>query len=113
MELVSSRGIDLSYATAETPRAGHWWQEQDDGQRMMLVNSILATAPVICVSAKSGGVVTLQLSIDYSAADRGMLLRALEVRLKAELDPALEVYLQAQIDKNALRKLRGVQIVER
>jgi len=47
----------------------------------------------------------------HSVADRGALLLALERRLRALVDPRIEVFLQPKGDANALRqKLRGVSV---
>lgn len=113
MSVAQSNGINLYYATIPTPIVSEWWRKLDDVDRDRWVRGVIGFWPVRCLSAKPNGVVTLELFTDLSAGDRGEMLRAIEAALKDEVDDGLEVYLQAAVDKNALRKLRGVQIVER
>lgn len=108
-----STGIDLRHAAAPTPTVSVWWRNMDDVDRDRWIRGVIGFWPVRCLSAKPNGVVTLELLTDLNAGDRGEMLRAIEAALKDEIDDGLEVYLQAAVDKNALRKLRGVQIVER
>lgn len=111
MRAKTKPGIDLDHARTPTPRVDIGWQSASDEERMAKVRRITDQSIWEVVSAKANGTVIVKPLAEMDARRRGLLLLEIERRLQA-LQPGIEVYLQAQVDKNVLRKLRGVQIVE-
>lgn len=97
---------------AESPATGEQWRAMDDATRKMLCHRALFGMPVTVLEARPNGHVIVRLDDDLDAAARGILLRDVERKLKESVDPAMLVYLEPAQDRNALRRLRGVKVVD-
>lgn len=102
-------GIDLSHAWTETPSPSLQWQTLNNEQRIDLIRRESQFAPLECLGASADGLITLKLWGEFSAGQRGELLRKMEYALRLHKAPGITVYLEAAADKNALRQLRGVK----
>lgn len=66
--------------------------------------------PVIAGYKLQGQHLTVRLRHPMGIAERGHMLLQLEKRLRRELHPDMEVFLDTKADMNSLRRLRGVKI---
>lgn len=102
--------VTLGDPYAESPTVGEQWRAMDDATRKMLCHRTLFGMPVTVLEARPNGHVIVRLDDDLDAAARGILLREVEKRLKANIDEGILVYLEPMQDRNALRRLRGVKV---
>ena len=105
-------GIDLTHAETPTPKPTDYWLGLGgDLQRRGCQGFLDGHGYALEVLATNRRAeVTSRLRHSMSAAERGLMLLAAEAMLKAEMDPAVTLWLQALEDRNALRKFRGVVI---
>ena len=106
-------GITIGDPWREVPVPGRTWLHGVDKTiRLGAVRSILAGVPVEVLDTRDDGTVLVALTGDVTASERGTILMDAEEELKRALDPAITIYLQPRMDRNALRNLRGVEVKE-
>jgi hypothetical protein len=107
---------NLNYANTPTPTPGNTWLQSTDQERFSRVkNALIAKMPravevVKITAAKQDGQIVAKLLKPLTAAERGTLLLDVEALLKAAIDPALVIWLEALGDRNSLRNLRGIKV---
>jgi hypothetical protein len=104
--------VRISDPWAETPRPTEAWRALSDDERLSRVRASWTRPPVEFLRAQANGHVTCRVPETMKAAERGPLLLRVEAFLRANVEPSLLVYLEAVQDRNALRRLRGVRVVE-
>ncbi len=107
---------NLEFASVPTPTPGDSWRQRADRERLLEVESALATKMpalqdfVSIVDARSDGQVIVRLLVPVPAGKRGTLLLDLEAGLKQLIDPGLVVWLEPLGDRSSLRNLRGIEV---
>ncbi len=109
--------VSIGNPNMDAPQVSIAWRLLDDIGRLKLVLHVMREAvPEVVglelISVTEAGVVTLRLLKPMSATIRGEWLRRLERVLRDEASPGIEVYVAPKADRNALRRLRGVEVKE-
>lgn len=111
-------GIDLTQAETETRKPAQYWLALGGALQRGACQGLLDGHgfPFAVVSSDRRAELVLKVrgpglsTAQMTPMGRGALLLDAEAMLRAEIDPAITVYLQPAQDKNALRKLRGVVV---
>lgn len=109
---MTAHGIDLTQADTPTPAPSEYWLALGGKLQHDACQGILDGLghPLDVVSTHRDGSVLLRLRSQMPARERGPLLLRAEYDLRDQIDPGLVLYLEAAQDRNALRKLRGVEV---
>ena len=104
---------DLAFAP--TPVTGTHWKQMPERQRIDTIAASIAASRAMAgtfsvVSAAPDGQVVVRFLRPVATGARGGMLLDLEELLKAEVEPAITVWLEPLGDRNSLRKLRGLEI---
>jgi len=104
--------IDLTHARSATPSPRPAWRALSDAERLALVTDKVPAhmTNLIIAAAKPDGQITVSLTAEMPASERGPLLLDLEAHLKNAVDPGLVVWLEPLGDRNSLRNLRGIEV---
>ena len=104
----------LEFASWDSPTVGDAWRDLSSSDRDAVVLTALRDNPRLGIVGRSrcrdDGQIFLTLNEPLSAADRGVILRAVEAHLKNVVDQGVTVWVEPIGDKNSLRKLRGIEI---
>lgn len=106
--------VQIGDPYAESPRPSEMWKGLTDEQRLHFVriNTLGKLFPMYFLRAQANGHVIVELRGSPTARERGPLLLSVEAFLRANVEPAILVYLEPMQDRNALRRLRGVKVAE-
>ena len=115
---MSKNKINLNFSEISTPTISDNLKYLTEEQRLMKLPDIINSLKILSINTEwfeivrwePANQITVCLKNQDPANIRGPNLLRLENLLKEIVDPAIEVYLQANEDKNKLRKFRGVQI---
>ncbi|MCG3771946.1 MAG: hypothetical protein JW384_03145 [Nitrosomonadaceae bacterium] len=106
----------LEYANADSPIVGEKWVSLDSSERLELVSTAIAQNERFCfitpTQARENGQVFVTLEEPLSASERGLILRAAEAHLKVVVDSGVTLWCEPIGDKNSLRNLRGIQVLQ-
>ncbi len=123
----TGRVVSIGNPNTDVPQVSTAWRLLDDVGRTKLVlhvkhmvensyNEAGRLFPAIkafeLVSVTADGSVTLKMTEAVGASERGIVLRWFERMLRQTVSPGLEVYVAPKADRNALRRLRGVEVKE-
>lgn len=104
--------VTITDPWAESPRPSEAWQALTDEERLARVRAPWTRPPVDFLRAQANGHVICRIPDGMKAAERGPLLLSVEAFLRQNVEPSLLVYLEPMQDRNALRRLRGVKVLE-
>jgi hypothetical protein len=98
-------------ANAQTPQVSATWLGRSSNEREELVKEALKLFPRLeFISADKSGSITVSFLSPCGANERGTVLLDAEDVLKANIDPALTVWLEPLGDRSSLRRLRGIEV---
>lgn len=103
------------YPEQDTPKVSDQWKSLTKEQQLQLLEQHLKNISYIkttIIEIKESGEVTIALDEGLKAFERGTKLLDLEESIKREVDEGLYIMVQPMGDKNALRKLRGINIIK-
>jgi hypothetical protein len=98
----------------ETVQVSEYWRSLNKKERFELVKKFVDAYPTNCdlniILCGEDGMIFFEQIVPMPVNLRADALLDLEVHLKEGIDKGLSVWIQPQSDKNALRKLRGVEV---
>ena len=98
----------------EAVSTSEYWKDMNDEERLGLVANFMKThqlgSELRPISCSDDGMIFFDQVVPMPVNLRADALLDLEAALKEKLDKGLTVWIQPQSDKNALRKLRGVEV---
>ena len=107
-------GVRIGDPYAESPQVPGAWKALEERHRLKSLRSGLGLLEMhrgfAVERAGANGHITVSLRKVLRASERGEMLRKYESWLNEHVAPGLKVYVQAQEDKNRLRRLRGVVV---
>ena len=110
-----SRGINLSFASNDTPLPGIEWVNMSRDKRVQLVknsiHSFSSKTDISVVDALENGQVSIVINNLIDANERGTFLLNLEEFLKSKIDNGISIWHKAIGDKSSLRNLRGIEVL--
>ena len=103
------------YAASETDSASPEWRKLDQESRISKIEAVLENTEFndsFAVSrATESGAVYVTMTQPLGPSDRGAKLLDLEEFLKEKIDRGISIWCEPIGDRNSLRNLRGVQII--
>ena len=99
-------------AEADTPKPSASWVAKTLDQKFEMIDNICGdfADKLHVADVQDSGQVIVSLKEAATPADRGDLLMDFEEHLKANVDGALNVWLEPLGDRNSLRNLRGIEV---
>jgi len=102
-------------ANATTPSPDPHWLQMPVVERIQQLEAVLSDHEEISdifevLDARADGQIIVQFLRPFSLRKRGGILLDLEDILKSTVDSSLTVWLEPLGDRNALRKLRGMEV---
>lgn len=98
----------------DTPNAGYAWRSMDSTSRHSIVAHVMKKCRVDgqleIVHCNDDGTLYFSQSESVAVEQRADFLLDFEDVLKKDIDSGLTVWIEPQIDKNPLRKLRGITV---
>jgi hypothetical protein len=98
----------------EAVRTAEYWKNMNDDERLGLVANFMKIhqlgSELRPISCGEDGMIYFDQVVQIPVNLRADALLDLEDALKVKIDKGLTVWIQPQSDKNALRKLRGVEV---
>lgn len=98
----------------DTPVSGPAWRALDESARRAAVDSVMKQCGISdqldIVLCNDDGMLYFANAEPIAVDERADFLLDFEHVLKKNIDPGLTVWIEPQLDKNPLRKLRGVTV---
>ena len=109
--MADTRGVFIGDPWERIPTPSYWVVGSET-ERLLGVTKCLEweDADVKVIRVTDDATVVLELQQELTAKDRGTFLLDIEAALKRDVDEAITVYLQPKGDRNALRRLRGIEV---
>ena len=103
-----------NFSSAKTPVTSQDWRKKSEKNRIDIVSEELTKNSLYkdfqVIKAPDNGQIVVKIERIIPASQRGLLLLALEEKLKL-IDKGITIWCEPVGDKSKLRKLRGVEIV--
>jgi hypothetical protein len=105
----------LENAKIKTTTVGKYWVGMNETERKNILNALLIKRSIFSenfevVHTKQDGQVIIRIKNSLKPSERGTHILDLEELFKSEIDPGVNVWVEALGDKNSLRNLRGIEI---
>ena len=98
----------------EAVQVSAFWRGLDDKERLVIITNFMSSYRIDCeirpTICGEDGMIFFDQVVSMPVKLRADALLDLEAALKEKIDGGLTVWIQPQSDKNALRKLRGVEV---
>ena len=109
--MADMHGVVIGDPWQPVPKPSYWELSSED-ERLIGIAQCLEweDADVKVIKVTDDATVVLELQQELTAKDRGTFLLDIEAALKRDVEEAITVYLQPKGDRNALRRLRGIEV---
>jgi hypothetical protein len=110
-----NKGVNISFASIDSPSTGESWINMTREERIMLIQSSIQLfskeLDVNVKEAHEGGQVSIYINSSIEINDRGAFMLNLEEYLKSTIDVGINIWHEPIGDKSSLRNLRGIEVL--